>query len=42
MGSVIKYLKIVYTMLYSDNNYLIEFDKDIQNLIIKTLGEDCF
>lgn len=42
MGSVIKYLKIVYTMIYTDNNYLRKFDKEIKNLIIKTLGEDCF
>jgi DNA-dependent RNA polymerase len=30
MGSVIKYLKIVYTMLYTDNNYLRKFDKEIK------------
>jgi DNA-directed RNA polymerase len=42
LGSVIKYLKIVYTMLYTDNNYLRKFDKEIKNLIIQTLGEDCF
>jgi hypothetical protein len=28
-------------MLYTDNNYLRKFDKEIKNLIIKTLGEYC-
>jgi hypothetical protein len=42
MPYVIKCLKIVYTKLYTDNYYLRQFDNNIKNLKIKTLGEIYF